>query len=109
MLAQQSTIRVNLHSLKYLFYQLKKAKNNEVIAEVYNRTYEHLFDYIHPKVSSAAETSIIVQEVYKIISTQPVEESEQNLLAFLERIADGCLVLENKDNSFRSTKPQIYA
>lgn len=109
---QSGVIRINRHSLKYLFYQLKQTRSNTLISEIYDLTYEHLFNYIYPRVSSTSDTSILVLEVYRILATEVIDtEYDQSLLSFLERVADGCIILHSRrtKSAHYSSQARVYA
>lgn len=93
-------------TLPVLFSSLKHTKTNLALSEVYKRTYDHMFNYIYPKVSITSDTSIIVQDVYRVLCTMCLSNSkEKNILKYLERIADRCLI----HHSLNSTKSKVYA
>ena len=94
------------YSIRYLFCALKYSNDCSIVSEIYSRTYDHVFNYIYPKVSSTSDASTIVRDVYGVLSTtQLINEKEQDILAYLERVADGCLVLYSRN----STKTRNYA
>lgn len=100
MTAQSDNIIIDRSSLHYLFSFLKVSKDEKLFGEIYSRTYSKLFHYIDPKVSVASDTSTIIQMVYRILfTTQLANEQEQNIVTYLERLADGCLLLHNSSKS----------
>ncbi len=90
----QTRIIVDNFSLDYLFQKLKESHNESIISEIYSRSFQHIFNYVHPKVSKESDTLIIVQDVYRILFSNPTSIKNENcLLTYLERLADGCLIL----------------
>lgn len=106
---QQIELGINHDSLKVLFRHFKQTKDNSILGEIYMQTYKYLFSYIHPRVSSVSIAVTLVQQVYKVFSTQELsEEKEQDVISYLERLADGCLVLHSRDEQI-TEENRVYA
>lgn len=93
MLHEYDKSKLELYSLKSLFYIYKDRRDDAVLFEIYRRTHDYIFEFINPKVSSAFETSAMVVEVYRKVKLNlSRREKEQCVYAYLTRLADGCLI-----------------
>ncbi len=100
MKSDQNNIVIDNFSLEYLFEQLKKSNDNYNMSRVYAKTHDHIFNYVYPKISSEKDALIIVQNVYRQLSKTNLEnEKEISLLSYLERLADGLLIICVEDSN----------